>query len=95
MQNQGMSPSAVGESASYIVKNLLQLGKNCTGVVTNCNVKSGRCRMINDCLEMASEKTDPKRLRCPVDTNEYITLNYLTNMLKYIPHVQCTNIQKS
>ena len=95
MQNQGMSPSAVGESASYVVKNLLQLGKNCTGVVTNCNVKSGRCRMINDCLEMASEKTDPKRLRCPVDTNKYITLNYLTNMLKYIPHVQRTNIQKS
>lgn len=51
--------------------------------------------MINDGLEMASEKTDPKRLRCPVDTNEYITLNYLTNMLKYIPHVQRTNIQKS
>ena len=57
-----VSPSAVGESASYIVKNLLELGKNCTGVVTNCNVKSGRCRMINDCLEMVSEKLTQKGL---------------------------------
>ena len=36
----------------------------------------------NDRLEMASEKTDPKRLTRPLDTNEYITINYSTNTLK-------------
>ena len=29
----------------------------------------------NDCLEMASEKTDPERLTCPLDTNKFITVN--------------------
>ena len=37
---------------------------------------------------MASEKTDPERLTCPLDTNEFITVNYSTNTLKYIPHAQ-------
>ena len=31
---------------------------------------------------MASEKTDPKGLTRPLDTNEYITINYSTNTLK-------------
>ena len=44
---------------------------------------------------MASEKTDPKRLTRPLDTNEYITINYSTNTLKHIPHARRTNIQKS
>ena len=43
---------------------------------------------------MASEKTDPKRLTRPLDTNKYTTINYSTNMLKYIPHARQTNIQK-
>ena len=49
----------------------------------------------NDCLEMASEKTDPERLTCPLDTNKFITVNYSTNTLKYIPHAQQTSVQKS
>ena len=45
---------------------------------------------------MASEKkTDPKRLTRPLDTNEYITVNYSTNTLKYILHARRANIQKS
>ena len=44
---------------------------------------------------MASEKTDPERLTCPLDTNEFITVNYLTNTLKYILHAQQTSLQKS
>ena len=44
---------------------------------------------------MASEKTDPKRLTRPSDTNKYTTINYSTNTLKYIPHARQTNIQKS
>ena len=61
----------------------------------NCNMKSGCCRAKNDCLDMASEKTDPKRLTRPLDTNKYTTINYSTNTLKYIPHARRTNIQKS
>ena len=67
--------------------------KNCTGAAMNCNMKSGCCRAKNDCLEMASEKTDPKRLTRPLDTNKYTTINYSTNTLKYIPHARQTNIQ--
>ena len=52
----------------------------------DCNVKSGGHRVKNDLLEMASEKIDLKRLTRPLDTNEYITINYLTNTLKYIRH---------
>ena len=69
--------------------------KNCTRAAMNCNMKSGCCRAKNDCLEMASEKTDPKRLTRPLDTNKYTTINYSTNTLKYIPHARQTNIQKS
>ena len=43
----------------------------------------------------AIKKTDPKRLTRPLDTNEYIAINYSTNTLKYIPHARRTNIQKS
>ena len=50
----------------------------------DCNVKSGCNRVKNDLLEMASEKIDLKRLTRPLDTNEYIRINYLTNTLKYI-----------
>ena len=46
-------------------------------------------------MEMASEKTDQQRLTRPLDTNEYIKINYSTNKLKYIPHARRTNIQKS
>ena len=44
-----------------------------------------------------AKKTDPKRLTRPLDTNEYITINYSTNTLKYILHARRTNIhvQKS
>ena len=42
---------------------------------------------------MASEKTDPKRLTRPLDAIKYITINYSTNMLKYIPHARRTNVQ--
>ena len=72
-----------------------ELGKNCTGAATNCNVKSGCRRAKNDRLEMASEKTDPKRLTRPLDAIKYITINYSTNTLKYIPHARRTNVQKS
>ena len=59
-------------------------------------MKSGCYRAKNDCLEMASEKTDPKRLTHPLDTNKYTTINnYSNNTLKYIPHARRTNIQKS
>ena len=45
---------------------------------------------------MASEKTDPKRLTHPLDTNKCTTTNnYSNNTLKYIPHARRTNIQKS
>ena len=62
------------------------MGKNYFGVAMDCNVKSGGHRVKNDLLEMASEKIDLKRLTRPLDTNEYITINYLTNTLKYIRH---------
>ena len=42
-----------------------------------------------------AKKTDPKRLTRPLDTNEYIAINYSTNTLKYIPHARRTNLQKS
>ena len=58
-------------------------------------MKSGFHRPKNDHLETASEKTDPKRLTYPLDTNKYIIINYSTNMLKYILHARKTNIQKS
>ena len=52
-------------------------------------MKSGFHRPKNDHLETASKKTRP------LDTNEYIIINYTTNMLKYILHARQTNIQKS
>ena len=59
-------------------------------------MKSGCRRAKSNRLEMASEKkTDPKRLTRPLDTNEYITVNYSTNTLKYILHARRANIQKS
>ena len=42
-----------------------------------------------------AKKTDLKRLTRPLDTNEYIAINYSTNTLKYIPHARRTNLQKS
>ena len=42
-----------------------------------------------------AKKTDPKRLTRPLDTNEYIAINYSTNTLKYIPLERRTNLQKS
>ena len=87
-------PSRTGthvQSDTYICQ---EFGKNCTGAATGCNVKSGCHRVKNDCLEMASKKTDPKRLTHPLDTNKYITINYSTNMLKYITAWQ-PKIQKS
>ena len=50
--------------------------KNCTGAATNCNVKSGCRRAKIYRLEMESEKTDQQRLTRPLDTNEYIKINY-------------------
>ena len=44
-------------------------------------MKSGFHRPKNDHLETASKKTRP------LDTNEYIIKNYLTNMVKYIQHM--------
>ena len=58
-------------------------------------MKSGWRRAKNDRLEIAREKTDPKKLTRPLHTNEYITINYSTNTLKHIPHERRTNIQKS
>ena len=58
-------------------------------------MKSGCRRAKNDRLEKASEKTDPKRLTLPLDAIKYITINYSTNTLKYIPHTRRTNVQKS
>ena len=43
---------------------------------------------------MESEKTDPKRLMRPLDTNKYTTINYSTNTLKYIPQARQTNTKK-
>ena len=71
------------------------MGNNYSGVAMDCNVKSGCHRVKNDLLEMASEKIDLKRLTRPLDTNEYITINYLTNTLKHIWHAWRINIQIS
>ena len=87
--------------------NTLPLGKQiCFTIVWGCAETLPRRRTVMWNLAavgrkmtawkwQAIKKTDPKRLTRPLDTNEYIAVNYSTNTLKYIPYARRTNIQKS